>query len=247
MFAGHGTRFATRSPRRLRRRSRWSWIRSVCGADRPRPPARLDLIRSCAPANRLVRRQLALAAYQRRLAEQLGIEPGASQSRGPGGRQRELPVHMTTARSADLQTRLQQAGWWGRPTSRRLWRPCSPTRKRRRGVEKLTQATCSNPASANSPSKPALYEVRDRDATATCHRALCAIARRRARVCRVTVPSTAGLASTCGGDRAPACARGTRIAARKLGALVPSSVGIRARARLGFLAQAVSTSAPTCC
>ena len=59
---------------------------------------------------------LALAGYQRRLAEQLGIEPGAELKRAVlEARARELPVHLID-RDVGLTFRRASArlGWWGR-------------------------------------------------------------------------------------------------------------------------------------
>jgi pheromone shutdown-related protein TraB len=59
---------------------------------------------------------LALAAYQRRLAEQLGIEPGAELKRAVlEARERELPVHLID-REVGLTFRRASSklGWWGR-------------------------------------------------------------------------------------------------------------------------------------
>lgn len=79
--------------------------------------ARLDLvevIRSGRTA--LFAANLALAAYQRRLAEQLGIEPGAELKRAVlDARGRDLPVHLI---DRDVGTTFRRAsdrlGWWQR-------------------------------------------------------------------------------------------------------------------------------------
>jgi pheromone shutdown-related protein TraB len=79
--------------------------------------ARLDLvevIRSGRTA--LFAANLALAAYQRRLAEQLGVEPGAELKRAVlDARARELPVHLI---DRDVGTTFRRAserlGWWQR-------------------------------------------------------------------------------------------------------------------------------------
>ena len=79
--------------------------------------ARLDLvqvIRSGRTA--LFAANLALAAYQRRLAEQLGIEPGAELKRAVlDARTRGLPVHLI---DRDVGTTFKRAsdrlGWWQR-------------------------------------------------------------------------------------------------------------------------------------
>jgi len=59
---------------------------------------------------------LALAAYQRRLAEQLGIEPGAELRQAVlDARERNLPVHLID-REVGLTFRRasERLGWWGR-------------------------------------------------------------------------------------------------------------------------------------
>ena len=79
--------------------------------------ARLDLvqvIRSGRTA--LFAANLALSAYQRRLAEQLGIEPGAELKRAVlDARARDLPVHLI---DRDVGTTFKRAsdrlGWWQR-------------------------------------------------------------------------------------------------------------------------------------
>ncbi len=54
---------------------------------------------------------LALAAYQRRLAEQLGIEPGAELKRAVlEARQRDLPVHLID-RDVGLTFNRASASW----------------------------------------------------------------------------------------------------------------------------------------
>lgn len=79
--------------------------------------ARLDLVQVIRSGRiALFAANLALAAYQRRLAEQLGIEPGAELKRAVlDARERQLPVHLidrdvgTTFRRAS-----EQLGWWQR-------------------------------------------------------------------------------------------------------------------------------------
>ncbi|MFD0738205.1 TraB/GumN family protein [Lysobacter koreensis] len=79
--------------------------------------AKLDLIHVIRTGKTaLFAANLALAAYQRRLAEQLGIEPGAELKRAVlEARQRDLPVHLIdrevglTFKRASLKL-----GWWGR-------------------------------------------------------------------------------------------------------------------------------------
>lgn len=64
----------------------------------------------------LVAANLALAAYQRRLAEQLGVEPGAElKAAAMGAKQRDLPLYLI---DRDVGTTLKRAwsglGFWGR-------------------------------------------------------------------------------------------------------------------------------------
>jgi pheromone shutdown-related protein TraB len=64
----------------------------------------------------LVAANLALAAYQRRLAAQLGVEPGAElKAAAVGAKERELPLHLI---DRDVGTTLKRAwaalGFWGR-------------------------------------------------------------------------------------------------------------------------------------
>ena len=79
--------------------------------------ARLDLIQVIRTGKTaLFAANLALAAYQRRLAEQLGIEPGAELKRAVlEARQRDLPVHLI---DRDVGLTFKRAsnklGWWGR-------------------------------------------------------------------------------------------------------------------------------------
>jgi pheromone shutdown-related protein TraB len=79
--------------------------------------ARLDLIQVIRTGKTaLFAANLALAAYQRRLAEQLGIEPGAELKRAVlEARQRELPVHLI---DRDVGLTFKRAshrlGWWAR-------------------------------------------------------------------------------------------------------------------------------------
>ncbi|UNK49727.1 TraB/GumN family protein [Lysobacter sp. S4-A87] len=79
--------------------------------------ARLDLVQVIRTGKTaLFAANLALAAYQRRLAEQLGIEPGAELKRAVlEARQRELPVHLID-RDVGLTFRRasNRLGWWSR-------------------------------------------------------------------------------------------------------------------------------------
>ena len=79
--------------------------------------ARLDLVQVIR-SNRvaLFAANLALASYQRRLAEQLGVEPGAELKRAVAdARERDLPVHLID-RDVGLTFKRASArlGWWGR-------------------------------------------------------------------------------------------------------------------------------------
>lgn len=79
--------------------------------------ARLDLVQVIRTGKTaLFAANLALAAYQRRLAEQLGIEPGAELKRAVlEARQRDLPVHLI---DRDVGLTFKRAssrlGWWSR-------------------------------------------------------------------------------------------------------------------------------------
>ncbi|MFC3816355.1 TraB/GumN family protein [Lysobacter sp. GCM10012299] len=79
--------------------------------------AKLDLVQVIRTGKTaLFAANLALAAYQRRLAEQLGIEPGAELKRAVlEARQRELPVHLI---DRDVGLTFKRAsnrlGWWSR-------------------------------------------------------------------------------------------------------------------------------------
>lgn len=79
--------------------------------------ARLDLVKVLREGKTpLFAANLALASYQRRLAEQLGIEPGAElKAAVDDARARDLPVHLVD-RDVGLTFRraLQGLGWWQR-------------------------------------------------------------------------------------------------------------------------------------
>lgn len=79
--------------------------------------SRLDLVRVIREGKtHLFAANLALAAYQRRLAEQLGVEPGAElKLAAESARARGLPLHLID-REVGLTFRraLQRLGWWGR-------------------------------------------------------------------------------------------------------------------------------------
>jgi len=83
----------------------------------PEALARLDLIQVLRTGRTaMFAANLALAAYQRRLAEQLGIEPGAELKRAVmDARERGLPVHLID-REVGLTFKRASArlGWWGR-------------------------------------------------------------------------------------------------------------------------------------
>lgn len=79
--------------------------------------ARLDLIQVIRSGKTaLFAANLALAAYQRRLAEQLGIEPGAELKRAvQEARQRELPVHLIDREvGLTFKRASQRLGFFGR-------------------------------------------------------------------------------------------------------------------------------------
>ena len=150
----------------LRRRRGRTRRAAPAGADRPDALAKLDLFQVIREGKTgLVAANLALAAYQRRLAEQLGIEPGAElKARRAGARRARPALHLidrdvgTHASSAPGHARLlgpQQADGGPRrqPVRRREGR-------RRARSRSSSRATCSNRASANSPSRrPQLYEA----------------------------------------------------------------------------------------
>jgi len=79
--------------------------------------AKLDLVKVIREGKvALFAANLGLAAYQRRLAEQLGIEPGAElKAAAVDARERGLPVHLID-REVGLTFRRISAklGWWGR-------------------------------------------------------------------------------------------------------------------------------------
>jgi len=79
--------------------------------------ARMDIVKVLRDGKtHLFAANLALAAYQRRLAEQLGVEPGAElKAAVQEARARDLPVHLID-REVGLTFRraMQRLGWWGR-------------------------------------------------------------------------------------------------------------------------------------
>lgn len=79
--------------------------------------ARLDLVKVLREGKTpLFAANLALASYQRRLAEQLGIEPGAElKAAAAGARARGLPLQLID-RDVGLTFKraMQRLGWWGR-------------------------------------------------------------------------------------------------------------------------------------
>lgn len=79
--------------------------------------ARLDLIKVLREGKtHLFAANLALAAYQRRLAEQLGVEPGAELKAGVlDARARGLPVHLIDREvGLTFKRALRRLSWWGR-------------------------------------------------------------------------------------------------------------------------------------
>ena len=101
--------------RRLRRGRGRTRPAAPAGADRSRCAGTLDLVQVIRTGKTaLFAANLALAAYQRRLAEQLGIEPGAELKRAVlEARQRELAgAPDRPRRRPDLQARLA-TGWAG--------------------------------------------------------------------------------------------------------------------------------------
>ena len=79
--------------------------------------ARLDLVKVLREGKTaLFAANLGLAAYQRRLAEQLGIQPGAElKAAADEARARGLPMHLID-RDVGITFRraMQRLGWWGR-------------------------------------------------------------------------------------------------------------------------------------
>ena len=79
--------------------------------------ARLDIVKVLREGKTAVFAvNLALASYQRRLAEQLGVEPGAElKAAAHDARARGLPLHLVD-RDVGLTFRraMQRLGWWGR-------------------------------------------------------------------------------------------------------------------------------------
>lgn len=79
--------------------------------------ARLDLVKVIREGKtHLFAANLALAAYQRRLAEQLGVEPGEELKAGAlDARARGLPVHLVDREvGLTFKRALQSLGWWQR-------------------------------------------------------------------------------------------------------------------------------------
>ncbi len=79
--------------------------------------ARLDIVRVIRDGKtHLFAANLALSAYQRRLAEQLGVEPGAElKAAVQDARARELPVHLIDREvGLTFKRAMQRLGWWGR-------------------------------------------------------------------------------------------------------------------------------------
>ncbi len=79
--------------------------------------AKLDIIKVIREGKtHLFAANLALAAYQRRLAEQLGVEPGAElKAAVQDGRERGLPVHLIDREvGLTFKRTLSKLGWWSR-------------------------------------------------------------------------------------------------------------------------------------
>ncbi len=79
--------------------------------------ARLDLVKVLREGKtHLFAANLALAAYQRRLAEQLDVEPGAELKAGAlDARERGLPVHLIDREvGLTFKRALRRLSWWGR-------------------------------------------------------------------------------------------------------------------------------------
>lgn len=79
--------------------------------------AKLDLVKVIREGKtHLFAANLALAAYQRRLAEQLGVEPGAElKAAATDARERALPLHLIDREvGLTFKRALNGLGWWGR-------------------------------------------------------------------------------------------------------------------------------------
>ena len=79
--------------------------------------ARLDLVKVIREGKtHLFAANLALAAYQRRLAEQLGVEPGAElKAAALDARERDLALHLIDREvGLTFKRALGRLGWWGR-------------------------------------------------------------------------------------------------------------------------------------
>ena len=79
--------------------------------------ARLDLVKVIREGKtHLFAANLALAAYQRRLAEQLGVEPGAElKAAALDARERDLTLHLIDREvGLTFKRALGRLGWWGR-------------------------------------------------------------------------------------------------------------------------------------
>ena len=79
--------------------------------------AKLDLVKVIREGKtHLFAANLALAAYQRRLAEQLGVEPGAElKAAAVDARERELTLHLIDREvGLTFKRALNRLGWWGR-------------------------------------------------------------------------------------------------------------------------------------
>lgn len=79
--------------------------------------AKLDLVKVIREGKtHLFAANLALAAYQRRLAEQLDVEPGAElKAAALDARERDLPLHLIDREvGLTFKRALNRLGWWGR-------------------------------------------------------------------------------------------------------------------------------------
>lgn len=79
--------------------------------------AKLDLVKVIREGKtHLFAVNLALAAYQRRLAEQLGVEPGAElKAAAQDARERNLPLHLIDREvGLTFKRAMNRLGWWGR-------------------------------------------------------------------------------------------------------------------------------------
>ena len=221
--------------------------------------ARLDLIQVIRTGKTaMFAANLALAAYQRRLAEQLGVEPGAELKRAVlEARQRDLPVHLID-RDVGLTFKRASArlGFWGRAklgggllTALFANEEVSPEE-----IEKLKQGDMLESSFGEfATDSPVLYEtVIAERATATWPRACVKATAACARCWRWSAPATCkALRNTCARKRAQRhkCATNWKRSRRKAASRISPSRSPRSCSAVspGVSGRAASMSAPICC